>query len=205
MPGQQMRVKPLHSRPHGKPPDLRLAFLCHSASDAPAPVANLFKGNAMFPVHDVDAFLLLAIAVSSKRRPAELVEIIAAGDLIQGAVCSELDLIESFSRLSVNGLICELDGGYTLTPDAQLILAAQRKSADAHERVGSIKGKLSAYDPKGEHPASQPGSEQIAAAVLAHQTAKNSAVRNLFVPKPKPAEIDSKRPGKRKPLVKRRR
>ena len=159
----------------------------------------------MFPVHDVDAFLLLAIAVSSKRRPAELVEIIAAGDLIQGAVCSELDLIESFSRLSENGLICELEGGYTLTPDAQIIMTGQRKSADAHERVGSIKGKLSAYTPRGEHPSIQPGSEQIAAAVLAHQTAKNSAVRNLFVPKPRPAEPDSKRPGRRKPLVKRRR
>lgn len=159
----------------------------------------------MFPIYDVDAFLLLALAASSKRRPAELVEIIAAGDLIQGAACSELDLMEAFSRLSENGLISEREGGYTLTPDAQLIMTGRRKRADAHERVVEIKGKLSAYVPMGDHPAIHPGSDQIAAAVLAHQTAKNSAVRNLFVPKPKPAEIDSKRPGKRKPLVKRRR
>lgn len=159
----------------------------------------------MFPVHDVDAFLLLAIAASSKRRPAELVEIIAAGELIQGAACSELDLMEAFSRLSENGLISEQQGGYTLTPDAQLIITGQRKRADAHERVGGIKGKLSAYVPKGEHPAIQPGSEQIAAAVLAHQASKNATVKNLLVPRPKPAEPDSKRPGRRSPPVKHRR
>lgn len=159
----------------------------------------------MFPVHDVDAFLLLAIAASSKRRPAELIEIIAAGELIQGAVCSELDLMEAFSRLSENGLISEHEGGYTLTPDAQLIITGQRKRADAHERVGGIKGKLSAYVPKGEHPAIQPGSEQIAAAVLAHQASKNATAKNLLVPRPKPAEPDSKRPGRRRPLDKRRR
>ncbi len=159
----------------------------------------------MFPVHDADALLLLAIAVSSKRRPAELVEVIAAGDLIQGAVCSELDLIEAFRRLSENGLICETEGGYMLTPDAQIIMTGQPKKAEAHERVFSIKGKLSAYNPKGEHPAVPVTPEQLAAAVLAHQTSKNSAVKNLFVPKPKPAELDSKRPGRRKPLAKRRR
>jgi hypothetical protein len=40
----------------------------------------------MYPVHDVDALLLIATTLSSKRRPAELVEIIAAADLLQVAI-----------------------------------------------------------------------------------------------------------------------
>ena len=38
----------------------------------------------MHPIHDVDALLLLAIGLASKRRPAEPLEIVAAIDLIQG-------------------------------------------------------------------------------------------------------------------------
>ncbi len=155
----------------------------------------------MFPVYDVDALLLLALSVSSKRRPAELTEIIAAGDLIQGAVCSETDLSEAFLRLSTHGLLCEFEGGFTLTPDAMMIMTGQPKKADAHERVHAIKGKLETYIPKGEHPAVRVTEAQLAVAVLAHQSAKNSAARNLFVPKPRPAEIE--RPGRRK-LVRRR-
>jgi hypothetical protein len=158
----------------------------------------------MFPVYDVDALLLLAISLASKRRPAELVEIIAAGDLIQGAVCSERDLAEAFHRLSAHGLICELGGGYALTPEAQKLMTGQKR-ADAHERVFGIKDNLTAYNPAGEHTPIQVTVEQLAAAVMAHQTAKSSPGRNLFVPKPKPAELDSKRPGRRKPLPVRRR
>jgi hypothetical protein len=157
----------------------------------------------MFPVYDVDAFLLLAIALSSKRRPADLVGIIAAGDLIQGAVCSEQDLSEAFQRLSVHGLISEVEGGYVLEPDAQKILTGKKK-AEAHERVAGIKGQLTAYNPKAEHPPVLITVEQLSAAVLAHQNAKNSAGKNLLVPKPK-REVDPKRPGRRKPLPSRRR
>ncbi|MDD4929235.1 MAG: hypothetical protein PHP85_08165 [Gallionella sp.] len=147
----------------------------------------------MFPVHDVDAFLLLAIAASAKRRPADLVGIIAAGDLIQGATCSEQDLSESFHSLSVNGLIIGLEGGYTLTSDAEKILSGQPKKADAHERIQSIKGNLSAYNPKGEHSPVQVSTEQLSAAILMHQTSKSEPGRNLFVPKPRPAELDTRR------------
>ncbi|MDX8379942.1 MAG: hypothetical protein R8K48_07880 [Gallionella sp.] len=154
----------------------------------------------MFPVHDVDALLLLAIAASAKRRPAELVDIIAAGDLIQGATCSELDLTEAFFRLSLNGLVSEQDGGYTLTPDAQTILTGQPKKADAHQRIYCIKENLSAYHPKVEHPPIQLSVEQLAAAVKRHQSAKRQPVKNLFVPKPNPAEQDSRR----RPIAQRR-
>lgn len=155
----------------------------------------------MFPVHDVDALLLLAVAASAKRRPAELVEIIAAGDLIQGASCSELDLSEAFFSLSLNGLVYEQDGGYMLTPDAQTIMTGQPKKADAHQRVYRIKENLSAYNPEVEHPPIKISVEQLAAAVKMHQNAKSQPVKNLFVPKPNPAEQDSRR----RPIAQRRR
>ncbi|MFA6922245.1 MAG: hypothetical protein WC216_10405 [Gallionella sp.] len=156
----------------------------------------------MFPVYDVDALLLLAIAHSSKRRPAGLVEIIAAGDLIQGAVCSELDLTEAFHKLSAHGLISEVEGGYVLTPDAQKIMTGKKK-ADAHERVFAIKDKLTAYIPKEECAPVLVTVEQLGAAVLAHVESKKLPGKNLLVPRPKPVE-DSKRPGRRKPLTHRR-
>ena len=69
----------------------------------------------MYPVHDVDATLLLALSLASKRRPAELAEIIAATELMQGAIPQEFKLCDSFYRLSEYGLISASDGGYILT------------------------------------------------------------------------------------------
>ena len=153
----------------------------------------------MYPVHDVDAILLLAMSLASKRRPAELVEIIAAADLNQGAVPSETKLSDSFYRLSEYGLICEQDGGYTLTPDAQQMMAGQRKKADTQERICDIKESLADYHLNGEHAIILLTVEQITAAISAHQAAKGSSGKNLLMPKPKPAEDSSKRPGQRRP------
>lgn len=152
----------------------------------------------MYPVHDVDAILLLALSLSAKRRPAELVEIIAAADLIHDAIPSELKLADAFSRLSAYGLICEMEGGYTLTLDAQQMLTGQAKKAKTPERIYDIKEHLADYHLKGEHTPILVTEEQLGAAVLAHQATKKSTAKNMLVPKPKPAE-DSKRPGQRKP------
>lgn len=157
----------------------------------------------MFPVYDVDAFLLLAIALSSKRRPAALAEIIAAGDMIQGAECSELELVGAFQRLSVHGLISEVEGGFLLTPDAQQILTGKKK-AEAHQRVAGIKENLAAYNPKAEHPAVSVTALQLSEAVQAHQLVRQSAGKNLLMPKPK-REPALKRQGQRKPYPSRRR
>lgn len=157
----------------------------------------------MYPVHDVDAILLLAIAISSKRRPAELVEIIAANDLIHGSVSSESALVEAFHNLSTHGLISQVGDGYALTPVALTIMTAGRKKADNEERLFGLKAALSGYNLKGEHPAILVTVEQLSTAVLAHQASKEHAGKNLLVPKPKPV-IDSKRPGRRKPLPTRR-
>ncbi|MDD5300249.1 MAG: hypothetical protein PHD65_07120 [Gallionella sp.] len=154
----------------------------------------------MYPVHDVDAILLLALSLAAKRRPAELVEIIAAADLMQGAIPAETKLSDSFYRLSEYGLICAQDGGYTLAPDAQQMMAGQRKKADIQERIYDIKESLADYHLNGEHAIILLAVEQFAAAISEHQATKKSTGKNLLAPKPKPAEIESKRPGTRKPF-----
>lgn len=152
----------------------------------------------MYPVHDVDAILLLALSLASKRRPAELVEIIAAADLTHGAIPPEAKLSDAFARLSAYGLIVEVDGGYTLALDAQQMMASQRKKDDTEKRIFRLKENLADYHLKGEHTTILVTEEQLGAAVLAHQVSKKGSGRSLLVPKPKPAE-DKKRPGQRKP------
>lgn len=152
----------------------------------------------MYPVHDVDAILLLAMSLAAKRRPAELAEIIAAADLAQGAIPPESKLSESIYRLSAYGLICGQDGGYALTPDAQQMLTGHAKKAKTPERIYDIKESLADYKLKGEHTAILVTEEQLGAAVLAHQSSKSDTGKNLLAPKPKPAE-DGKQPGQRRP------
>lgn len=158
----------------------------------------------MYPVHDVDALLLLAMALASKRRPAELAEIIAAADMIQGSIPSDLKLEEAFYRLSMHGLISEAEGGFTLTPDAQKIMTGQPRKDDAQKRILGIKENLSAYNPQSEHSPILVTAEQLSAAVLAHRASEKTTGKNMLVPKPKPAETNNKRPGQRKPFPARR-
>ncbi|WP_153131661.1 hypothetical protein [Dechloromonas hortensis] len=150
----------------------------------------------MHPVHDVDALLLLAMMLSAKRRPAELVEVVAAADLIQGNVPAEQKLVEAFERLGVHGLLAEADGGYTLTPAAQEIVATKSRKADMSERVFTIKDKLSVYEAKGESAPVSLTLEQVTAAILAHRATEKTTVKNLLVAKPKP-EGGTSRPGQR--------
>ena len=77
----------------------------------------------MQPIHDTDVLLLLSLAFSSKRRPAELIEIVAAAEIVQGVIPANVRLIESFSRLSQCGLICAQGDGFTLTAEAQKVMA----------------------------------------------------------------------------------
>jgi hypothetical protein len=156
----------------------------------------------MHPIHDVDALLLLALALSSKRRPAELVEVMAATDLIQTSIPPEAKLVDAFSRLASHGLVVEAAGGFLLTDEAQKIMGTlSRKKLETDERIFNVKEKLASYHAKGEHPAIVLSVEQIGAAILAHRTAAKAPGKNLLVPKPKP-EGDVQRPGQRqrKPL-----
>jgi hypothetical protein len=161
----------------------------------------------MHPIHDVDVLLLLALALASKRRPAELVEIIAAIELIQDPVPSELRLCEAFHRLSTHGLIRESEGGFTLTPEAQKIMVGLSRKGDPQARALGAGEKLAAYEPQVQHPAIQIAPKQMCAAILAQRATAKNTVKNLLMPKPKTAEANTPPPGqrRRKPLPTRRR
>lgn len=153
----------------------------------------------MHPIHDVDVLLLQAIALASKRRPAELVEILAAADLIQGAMPSPSKLGEAFSRLSSHGLIADLEGRFALTPDGQKIMAGQRRKADTVERNIAIKEKLSVYEAAGEQVSILLTAEQLAAAIAAHEAfVKEAGIRR---PEPKAPEANKRAGQWRRPTA----
>lgn len=158
----------------------------------------------MYPVHDVDAILLLSLCLAAKRRPAELVEIIAATDLAQGAIPSEAKLSDAFARLSAYGLIIEIAGGYTLSADAQQMMESQRKKDDNEKRIYRLKEHLADYHLQGEHTTVIVSEAQLLAAIEAHKKEKLTATRSMLMPKPKPVE-DKKRPGQYKPFSARKR
>ncbi len=160
----------------------------------------------MHPVHDTDVVLLMATALAAKRRPAELVELIAAADLLTGAIPSEAKLADAFARLSACGLICAVAGAYTLTPAAEKIMTGTRRKADTPECIVNIKEKLAAFEAPTASETITLGTAQIGAAIVAHRAAVNAPGKNLLVPKPKAADAES-RPGQRqrKPLAARRR
>jgi len=160
--------------------------------------------------HPVDALLFLAVALSSKRRPAELVEIIAAVDLAEGAqgiVPSALIISDAIQRLSKRGFIIETDGLFSLTPEAQQIMAALPRKAATPERLTSIQATLaSAAAPAAECPTIQLTTTQVSSAIVAHRASGKNVGKNLLVPKPNASEAPPK-PGQRqrKPFSARRR
>ena len=160
----------------------------------------------MHPVHDVDALLLLAIGLASKRRPAEPLDIVAAIDLIQGNIPGEAKLSEAFARLATHGLVGEVDGRYLLTADAQKMIEALPRKAEPDARLFALRSILAAHVAKSQCAAIEIAPEALRAAMLAHRASAASGAKNLLVPKPTPAE-PAQRPGQRqrKPLPARRR
>jgi len=156
----------------------------------------------MHPVTDIDALLLLAMTLACKRRPAELVEIVAAADLLQLSVPPAAKLGEAFSRLSRHGLISESDGRFALTPAAQHIVTGLPRKADSMERLFTIRENLAALVAKDEFPPVTLGTAQIDLAILTHRKASQAAAKNLLVAKSKTADAGVRR---RKPLPARRR
>lgn len=146
----------------------------------------------MYPVHDVDAILLLSLAVAAKRRPADLIEVATAIALAQETMPSSSKLSDGFARLSAYGLIVELDGGYTLSADAQKMMESQRKKDDHAKRIYRLKEHLADYHLQGEHPTILIHPDNIQAAVDAQLKAKKLGVRNLLMPKTQ-AQINLKK------------
>jgi len=140
----------------------------------------------MRPIADVDVLILMATALASKRRPAELAEIVAAVDLLQGAIPLPDRLGEAIARLSILGLIRAEEGGLALTPAGQEIMAGQPRKANTEERILATKGKLAGYVAKGESVAIALTREQLGAAIQVHKAAKRVLGKNLLMPKPKP-------------------
>ena len=152
----------------------------------------------MHPVHDVDAILILSLSVAAKRRPADLVEIVTAISLVQGAIPHVLTLADAFARLSACGLILGIDGGYTLSADAQAMLLSQRNKDDHEKKLSRIMEHLADYKCKPGHPAIQVSEEQMLVAIKGYRAASNSSGKSLLTskpkpkPKPKPAWIPAK-------------
>jgi hypothetical protein len=151
----------------------------------------------MHPIHDVDVLLLLATALASKRRPAELVEIMAAADLLHGSIPLDVDMAAAFLRLSAHDLIGEAAGRFTLTPAALKLMAEvpRKKKAGTPERLLAIGQELVGYTAKGDGVAIRLATEQVSAAILAHRTFLKGPGRNMLVPKPKAAVDKARRPG----------
>ena len=142
----------------------------------------------MQSVRDVDAFLMLTLALASKRRPAELAEIMAAADLTHGAIPYRSDLGDAFHQLSTHGLIREVEGRYTLTPEAQKIMARQPRKADTPALIAGIKEALYGYNAVAESAAVLLTEQELSDAIAAHRTSAQGAGRNLLMPNNKEPE-----------------
>lgn len=160
----------------------------------------------MSKIHDVDALLILATGMAAKRRPADLVEIMAAIDFLQGNIPGEAKLSEAFARLSAQGLILAAAEGYQLSPAAEAMVSDLPKKGETEEKLFRVKDNLSTHAASGTAPdALAVSADEIKASIQAHRQAGQGAGRNLLMPKPKPAE-EQRRPGlrQRRPMPKSR-
>jgi len=135
---------------------------------------------------DIDSVILLATALSAKRRPAMLAEIVAAADLLQGFVPYPDKLGDALRRLSTVGLVCAAADGYALAPAGEKIMATLPKKADAAERLATLRSSLADFAPTAEGFSIVLDAEQLAAAINAYQAAKKTSGQNMAMPIPKP-------------------
>lgn len=136
-------------------------------------------------IHDIDAIVLLATTLASKRRPAGLIDIVAAADLLQGYVPFADKICDAIQRLSAAGLITGSGEELSLTSVAQQLMATQPRKSGTEELVLAVKGSLGAYRPKEEYPSIPLTEEQVGAAVRAHKASRKEPGKNLLMPKPK--------------------
>lgn len=121
--------------------------------------------------------------LSSKRRPAELVEIVAATELILGFVPFAEKLGAVIERLSARGLICMSEGGFTLTDGGQEIMSKRPRKASQEDIIAEVKSSLAAWRPRVEYPPVLLEPEQIGAAIRGHKSARKTG-KNVLMPKP---------------------
>ena len=116
-------------------------------------------------------------------------EIVTATSLAQGAIPAAPLLSDAFARLSACGLIVDIGGGYTLSADAQAMLANRRKNDDNEKALSLIMEHLAKYPCKGDHPSIQVGEEQLRDAVKASRAASIGPVKSLLASKPRPKPV----------------
>lgn len=143
------------------------------------------KAHSPYHAHDVDAIILMATTLASKRRPAELVEVVAAADLLQGSIPFVEKLDEAIRRLSTAGLIGETEGRLMLTPAGHAIMAKQPKKADAEQLLVAVRSALAAYCPAEHCSPIEMSAEQLVSAIQAHKATRKAPGKNLLMPKPK--------------------
>ncbi len=171
----------------------------------------------MQSVYDVDVILLLATLMAAKRRPAELPEIVAGVELVQGlqgTLPSVAKLRAAFSRLAKHGLIRADGEGFVPTSTAQELCAAATRKRSYAEQLAGIRERLAATELADKHADIQIEDARWSAAIAAHRASADGAGKNELVPRPK-ADDARKRPGngagkgpglrQRKPLPARRR
>ena len=149
------------------------------------PLPNKAEGRVLRSTDDLDAIILIATMLSSKRRPAELAEIVAAADLLQGFAPFAGKLGAAIERLSALGLIGETEGCFTLTPIGRDIMAKLPKKGATEDLVDAVKSDLAVAGRGRDCVPIRLGREQLEAAVRAHTATRNLG-KNLLMPKPKP-------------------
>ena len=139
----------------------------------------------MHPVSDTDALFLLATTLASKRRPADLVEIIAGFEPLLEPVPGTSRLIDSIRRLTAHGLVEVSDERFALTAAGQQLMVGLPKRADTAALVTHLRGKLAAFEGPAGSPSVHLGQAQVDTAVLAQRAAASAGGKNLLMPKPK--------------------
>ena len=158
-------------------------------------------------VTDIDAVLLLAVARASKRRPAELSDLVAAAELVAGDMPDPGKLAEAAARLSTHGLLVAAEGGLALSAEAQQVLVGEPAKAEPAARIFWVRDQLSGLQVTAGHAAIELTARQIDDAIKVHRTAAAATSKNLLAPRPKPPEDNGRGPGfrQRKPMPARRR
>ena len=158
-------------------------------------------------VTDIDAVLLLAVARASKRRPAELSDLVAAAELVAGDMPDPGKLAEAAARLSTHGLLVAAEGGLALSAEAQQVLVGEPAKAEPAARIFWVRDQLSGLQVTAGHAAIELTARQIDDAIKVHRTAAAASSKNLLAPRPKPPEDNGRGPGfrQRKPMPARRR
>jgi len=163
----------------------------------------------MSQIPDIDALLLLAALLATKRRPASPEEIVAAMEVLGAPLPSAVQLREALTRLTAQGLLDWQDEALALTPAAQAALDHLSRKGELADRLARLKDKLAAYAPPAEGAATEtaPDTQAIWQAALdAPRAGADERSKNLLMPKPATPEKSQQRPGqhRRNPLPGRR-